>query len=252
MIVSMRGPTGDLLAASDRIERGVGMLDRSVARVVAPTEDRIALVNLWASEALRRASNDDPAHREIVEGVASRNQPRYDRAPVRDPARGPRIRLASGAGPAVEFNQQLAQLLHASFAEPPRPLLLDRGDDAERLADLGPAPISEEDQAGAPVGRVGATLHIPVLLEVVDEVAHRLLGHLRPLGKLGEARALRLDVLEDRGVGGANVVEAGLDEALGDSLHDLLERTAKQDPNVGTLVAGLAPKDGSVWLGLAG
>lgn len=66
MIVSMRGPTEDLLAASDRIERGIGMPDGLLARVIAPTEDGIVLVNLWASEELRRASNDDPAHQEIV------------------------------------------------------------------------------------------------------------------------------------------------------------------------------------------
>ena len=72
MVVSMRGPTEDLLAASDRIERGIGMPDGLLARAVAPTEDGIVLVNLWANEELRRASNDDPAHREIVQasGIA--------------------------------------------------------------------------------------------------------------------------------------------------------------------------------------
>ena len=66
MIVAMRGPTAALLAASDRIERGIGMPDGLLARVVTPSEDGILLVNLWASEELRRASNEDPAHEEIV------------------------------------------------------------------------------------------------------------------------------------------------------------------------------------------
>jgi hypothetical protein len=72
MIVSMRGPTEDLLAASDRVERGIGMREGLLARVIAPTGDGIVLVNLWASEELRRASNDDPTHQEIVQasGIA--------------------------------------------------------------------------------------------------------------------------------------------------------------------------------------
>jgi hypothetical protein len=72
MIVSMRGPTPDLLAACERIERGIGMPDGLLARTIAPSEDGIVLVNLWASEELRRASNDDPAHEEVVQasGIA--------------------------------------------------------------------------------------------------------------------------------------------------------------------------------------
>jgi hypothetical protein len=72
MLVSMRGPTRELLAASEVIESRVGMSEGLLARVVAPTEDGILLLNLWASEELRRASNDDPAHQEIVQasGIA--------------------------------------------------------------------------------------------------------------------------------------------------------------------------------------
>jgi hypothetical protein len=66
MVVSMRGPTRDLLAAADRIESGIGMPAGLLARVIAPSEDGIVLVNLWASEKVRRASNDDPAHQEAV------------------------------------------------------------------------------------------------------------------------------------------------------------------------------------------
>jgi hypothetical protein len=66
MIVSMRGPTRELLAAAEVIERRLGTPDGLLARVIAPSEDGIELVNLWASEEQRRASNDDPAHQEIV------------------------------------------------------------------------------------------------------------------------------------------------------------------------------------------
>jgi hypothetical protein len=66
MLVSMRGPTSDLLAAADRIVRGIGMPEGLLARAVAATDDGIVLVNLWASEELRRASNEDPAHERVV------------------------------------------------------------------------------------------------------------------------------------------------------------------------------------------
>jgi hypothetical protein len=104
IIVSMRGPTEDLIAASDRIELGIGMPERLLARVIAPTEDGIVLVNLWASEEMRRASNDDPAHKKIVQasGIAELAEDttarRYETS---------RLRLGSalGAGPAVELGE---------------------------------------------------------------------------------------------------------------------------------------------------
>lgn len=73
MIVSMRGPARELLAASDLIEQRLGMPVGLLARVVAPSDDGILLVSLWASEDLRRASNDDPTHQEAVRasGIAS-------------------------------------------------------------------------------------------------------------------------------------------------------------------------------------
>ena len=37
-----------------------------LARAIAPTDDGIVLVNLWASEELRRASNEDRAHERVV------------------------------------------------------------------------------------------------------------------------------------------------------------------------------------------
>jgi hypothetical protein len=66
MVVSVLGPTPDLLAAADRIERGMGMPEGLLARAIAPSDDGILLVNLWASEELRRASNEDPAHEQVV------------------------------------------------------------------------------------------------------------------------------------------------------------------------------------------
>jgi len=117
---------------------------------------------------------------------------------------------------------------------------------------LGPAPLGEEDQAGTPVARIGSTLDVAVLFEVVDQVAHRLFGDLGAFGELGEARALRLDVLEDRGVGGADVVEASLGQALCDSQHDLLEWAPQQDADVGALVARFAASRSALRASISG
>jgi hypothetical protein len=67
VIVSMRGPRSELLAACETIELGLGMPPGLLLRVLAPSDDGVVLVNLWANEDLRRASNDNPAHRSIVQ-----------------------------------------------------------------------------------------------------------------------------------------------------------------------------------------
>jgi hypothetical protein len=70
----------------------------------------------------------------------------------------------------------------------------------------------------APVGRIGAPLEVAELLEVVDEVAHRLLCDLGALGEVGQARTVCLHVLEDRVVSGALLIDAaGRDRVLHDS-----------------------------------
>jgi hypothetical protein len=66
MIVRMRGPTQRLLAAAEMIEGRIGMPAGLLARVVAPSEDGIVLVNLRAGEEARRASDDAPEHRAAV------------------------------------------------------------------------------------------------------------------------------------------------------------------------------------------
>jgi len=82
-----------------------------------------------------------------------------------------------------------------------------------------------------------------MLLEVVDEVAHRLFRQLRALGEIRQTGPLRRDVLKDGGVGGADVVEPGLREAGGDPGNDLLERNPEQDSHVGSIAAGLAAQN---------
>jgi hypothetical protein len=84
------------------------------------------------------------------------------------------------------------------------------------------------------------SLEVAVLFEVVDEVAHRLLGDLGTLGQVGQTRPVRVDVLEDGGMGGAKVVEASFSQVGTDASDDVLEGDAQKNPDVGVLVAGRA------------
>jgi len=76
-----------------------------------------------------------------------------------------------------------------------------------------------------------------VLLEIVDEVTHRLLGDVRSVGEVGQSRSVGVDVLEDSGVRGADVCEAGVSKPDSDPLNDLVVEIAKQNPDVRALVA---------------
>ena len=67
MVVELRGPTAELLTASERVERGIGMPPGLLARAVAPRDDGIVLINLWASEEQRVAANEDPVHHRVLQ-----------------------------------------------------------------------------------------------------------------------------------------------------------------------------------------
>jgi hypothetical protein len=56
-IVEIEGDPDALKRASDELCARIGMAHGLLARVVAPTERGIVLVNVWASEELRQASN---------------------------------------------------------------------------------------------------------------------------------------------------------------------------------------------------
>ena len=56
--------------------------------------------------------------------------------------------------------------------------------------------------------RVGRALDVAELLEVGDQLGHRLLGHVGLLGQVGEPDALGRDVGEDLMMGGPQVAEA--------------------------------------------
>lgn len=67
------------------------------------------------------------------------------------------------------------------------------------------AALGQPDQLRPPVVGRGDALGVAALHQVVDDLPHRLLGQLRPLGDVGEAQPLPLDEAEDAAVGGPDV-----------------------------------------------
>ncbi len=122
------------------------------------------------------------------------------------------VRLGPRVGDLPQPDQGLPELCHPPPTEVGRPLALHLGDD--RVGHLlgGQRPRRQAHQPGPPVGRVRHPRDIPGLLELVDQEARGLLGDLRLLGQLGQPGAGGPDALQDAGLGGREVVEAGLRE----------------------------------------
>jgi len=96
-IVEVEGDADALKRASDAACQAIGMPPGLLARVVAPTESGIVLVNVWASEVERQASNADPGHRGALEasGLPALTRSRTARFLETD-----WVELAGGSAPA--------------------------------------------------------------------------------------------------------------------------------------------------------
>jgi hypothetical protein len=99
------------------------------------------------------------------------------------------------------------------------PLGLDLGDVVQAADDEVPARRGQTDEPGAAVGGIGPALDPAAALEARHELAHRLVCHRGPSSQLGQARALRVDVLVEGVVGGMDTLVAVTLEAL-DQLVD--------------------------------
>ena len=99
-------------------------------------------------------------------------------------------------------------------AEQLSPGRLHLGDGVADHLDRGAAARGEGDAFGAEVVGVGLALEVVAALELTQKVVERLLADPQAGGQLGGPRALRPRVLEDGQVGGVEVVEAALVQAL--------------------------------------
>jgi hypothetical protein len=97
-IVEMEGDTEALTRASEAICDRIGMAPGLLARVIAPTETGIVLVNVWASEEARQASQADPVHAAAIaeSGLAQVTTRREGRFLSTD-----FVQLAAGTPPAL-------------------------------------------------------------------------------------------------------------------------------------------------------
>ena len=131
----------------------------------------------------------------------------------------PRAPTSTPSG-RVELLEELAQPAHLRVAEVGGPAVLDlgdrrAGDRVERLPARRGA-----DELRAPVAGVRDALDVPVRLEVRDQLAHRLLGHPRPLGQHADARPVVVEPDEHVAVGRPDVRVAVFDKPLVDALVD--------------------------------
>ena len=107
-----------------------------------------------------------------------------DGAPRRARARhraGRRV-AAGGLELAVQLGEQLAQLSHLPPADARGPFLLELRDELPRDRIDLLAARRRANELGAPVTRIGNPLDVAVALQVGDQLGHRLLGDLGPLG----------------------------------------------------------------------
>ena len=64
--LELQGQTGELMAASEELDRRLPAPDGLRARIVASTVDGIVLFQLWDSAAAPQGNADDPAHADAL------------------------------------------------------------------------------------------------------------------------------------------------------------------------------------------
>ena len=110
-------------------------------------------------------------------------------------------------------------------------LLLDAVDGGDAGGNARVSLTGQGDQLGPSVGRVRTANDIVELLELVDQLAHRLRRHVRPAGELGEPGPVGVDLGKDGGVGRL-LWEAGAHHAVDDAEAQQAVRAAEQADGV--------------------
>src|SRR5215203_1288142 len=96
------------------------------------------------------------------------------------------------------------------------------------------AAVGEADSLGAAVVLVRHPLDVAPDDEVVDDLPHRLLGHVGPLGEFGQPQPVVSDETKDAAMGGAQVGELAFFELLAElgdhRLEGDVEQPGQRDP----------------------
>ena len=114
----------------------------------------------------------------------------------------------------MQVGDVLQQRRKALLADLVRPLFLEFGDDFARGAHLGSSAVCGADERGSPIAWIWGAMDVSEALKIVDERGHRLWRHAGRSGELREPYPVLVEMLEDLGVGGSEVVEALLRQAL--------------------------------------
>ena len=116
---------------------------------------------------------------------------------------------------AHELGEQSAQLPVASFAKAVDQLLFDAIDRGDTGGHARLPLLRQDDQFCPPVRRIGASDDVFELLELVDQLAHRLRRHVRAPRQVGEPGSAGVDLRKDGRVGGP-LGETGAHHAVND------------------------------------
>ena len=128
-----------------------------------------------------------------------------------------------------EVLQHVGEALVAHFVGP---FAFELADDFSRGAHLRSSTVGRADERSPPVAGIARAVDVAEALEVVDERRHRLWRHAGRSGKVREPDSVLLEVLEDLGVGRAQVVEASRRQPLEHGRGERLVGPSELDPRV--------------------
>src|SRR5258708_40179216 len=135
-----------------------------------------------------------------------------------------------GVGDLAELIQDLVQQREVAGAQVGLPLREDLVACRLGYLDRPPATLLDHDQPGAAVRWVGDPADIAQALQLIDQHAGALLGHLRLVSEVREARTVGGDALEHPALGEGPVVEPGILEGPENPVLGVPVRDEQQYP----------------------
>ena len=93
--------------------------------------------------------------------------------------------------------------------------------------------FGRDNQLCPPVAGIGDSGHEPVILQILHQLRHCLLGHLGALCEQGDCRSVVIEVLEDRPMCRTNDLLTPFSEPNEDQVVESDERLSHQNGQVG-------------------
>ena len=178
------------------------------------------------------------AHALADAGAAPVVEPAGLRAAILSPPPPPGARARAARRAAAAHSASSSSLSSArrrwSFAAPSRSSSRASvsATNSRTTAKTSPPRAVVRTSLARPSARIGDPLQVPVALEVLDQLRHRLLGHPGALGEVADARAVVVEVLEDVAVRVADLRVPALREPLDQLLGHRAKRLPQEDREV--------------------